>query len=172
MIQEGPIQHVCVAVVVGTPDQAAAFVRQFAPGMAIVVADSVASSPRREAKSADETETTLESTLLDATAVDLAIVSLRRSAGLTTGECLVLALRGRGFTNVSIAEVLDVAPGTVKCHVNHAMRKLEERKGVRPARVLARAIDAVRNLAIVPDPRDAGWLRPLRIAMARLEPRA
>jgi LuxR family maltose regulon positive regulatory protein len=43
---------------------------------------------------------------------------------LTSREREVMALVGDGLTNREIARRLDVAPGTVKAHLEHAYAKL------------------------------------------------
>lgn len=50
-----------------------------------------------------------------------------RLAVLTDREREVLALVGRGLSNVEIGRMLYLSPATVKTHVNRAMTKLDAR---------------------------------------------
>lgn len=174
MIQEDQSERVCVVAVLGTPEEAAAFVRQLQGGDRLPAAAQNPASAEPTTTRADEAPIAVGTASGAAEASDerdRAIAWLRRRGGLTTSECVVLALRARGFTNSAIARVLGIEVGTVKCHVNHAIRRLGDGAGDRPARVIAQALDRVRGAELPGEADDGEWIRMVTIARARLEPR-
>jgi DNA-binding NarL/FixJ family response regulator len=174
MIQEDRNERVCIAVVLGTADEAAAFVRRLEAGhRPAVMVRHAQSTANAGVDALVVANPSMPPGAVASTpdVFDRAVVWLRRRGRLTTSECVVLALRARGFSNGAIARVLGIEAGTVKCHVNNAMRRLDGGAGSRPARVIAQALDAVRCGDPQPEPEDDEWIRITGIARARLEPR-
>jgi DNA-binding CsgD family transcriptional regulator len=65
-----------------------------------------------------------------------AYMRLRRRRALTTRECEVLDFVAAGMTNREVARRLDIAPGTVRAHLEHIYGKLGV--GTRTAAIAAR----------------------------------
>lgn len=69
--------------------------------------------------------------------VDPTIAAVRT---LTSRECEVIDLIGRGFSNQGIADYLDIEVGTVKNHVHNILRKLDVSSRRAAAALFSRAL--------------------------------
>ena len=72
-------------------------------------------------------------------------------AGITARELDVLKLIARGLSNLEIAQVLDLAPSSVKTHVGHLLAKLKFTDRVQLV-VFAYEHELVRPGSADPDP--------------------
>jgi DNA-binding CsgD family transcriptional regulator len=97
---------------------------------------------------------------------DEAVAWLRAQHQLTDLQCVVLALRFRGWTNLAVSDALGIEVGTVKAHVHAAKQRIGATPATRIDMLFRRVMREVPAQPVGVG-EDAAWRRMLHNAMRR-----
>lgn len=179
-----------VIVLIGSPAQVAATLQELHLDVTSVL--TVAPRESREAPSGQSAEPSVESDERQAPReerasapeaaraanadngndFDRAVALLRERHRLLHTQCLVLALRFRGFENEEAAHALGVEIATVKFHIGNVLRRIGVEPRTRVPRIFAETVAELEHASrALPCEDDAEWLQPLQTALRRLRRR-